>query len=459
MITARLGQVAFVAILISVLALLGSRSSSNSPASPARPGAAGSLSSSTSPLTTNCLTYVERYALCLQLRSNRNSSAPSAVDFFMARYNAMMAPDEETSAVATDVVLWRMHSQKWSEDLWLSTCALITEAASSRRHVFLYTRDGHEDSVPAEFRVFVRVHPETELNRTFAALPYDGVVRGQPRINGGYMHGDIAAGIFLRTNPQYLWCWIIECDVRFAGHWDWFFDTSLSSARAAKNYVPTAPNDGADDRGKEASLIWWYPRMLNYGYDHRWLTPAVRRDRSVAGTMLRTRLQKQWVRESRQLPVPENPATEIENVHVFARRNMFHSAVWQRALQKTVWASAFVPAMGVSRRLALLAYDLYLRGSGNQNQEVTLPVAAQLNGLKIVSLAGLQDLPSQFYFSYKADADEFKLPANAPLYMNWLRGGGSQGGATRNDTKLFGLWTAQFEGKKCLRNVVFHPVK
>jgi hypothetical protein len=431
-----------------------------------------------------CVTYEQRYAHCQNIRSVfSNSSGDALVSFFERVYIKMMSQENAFKTAVTEVVLLRMHKKDWPDDFWLSVCAMVIEASGvahssatssspthPRRHVFLYTLDGHEASVPPEFRPFVRVHPETELRRIFFLLPYDWKDSA-----GGYLHGDIACGLFMKMNPQYSWAWLIEADVRFAGNWDRFFRESLRAAAGAKNYVPTTPNNGAGDRGTPAHLIWYYPRMLNYGKGFSRLDPQD--DHRVNKQRWLRNLHAQWAREAQQAPVPTDPAREIRNVHGWAR-SMYFLGRWRAMFNDTMWASAFVPAVGVSRRLALLAYKTYLRLDGNMNQEATLPLVAQLFGLKIVSLAGFKQFPSQFYFAFNrkdgecvnnqtgaagVDGNVQQQPTkkrkcrgeSAPLYMNWLRGEVVSSYAAN----FYGLHTQHFSGGSCLTEVLFHPVK
>lgn len=440
------------------------------------------------------MSYEQRYAQCLDIRARsdavESSAARRSTSFFLDSYFESLYVNMMTNTdhLVEEVVLLRMHKKSWPIDFWLSVCSIVIEASQrARRHVFLYTLDGHEDSVPSEFQLFIRVHPETELKRIFFLLPYDF---HPENISGGYLHGDIACAFFLKQNPQYNFAWMIESDVRYAGHWDQFFSDSVSSARAAKNYVPIVPNNGEDDKGKPAHLIWWYPRMLNYGYGIPWLNlsaPGWHVPHSAV-------LLEQWKHESTSPPVPDTllARQKIRNVHGWALRRLFLRS-WRTLFDHTLWASAFVPAMGVSRHLAMLAYNNYLAGNGNMNQEATLSLTAQMHGLKIVTLAGYEKFRSQFYFAFlrteeakdreeedeeedgampvqkqtadKNNTNNYKKNKNeisremrgesAPLYQSWRKGKR----ATRNDTSLYGLGTEQFVGKTCVQQVLFHPVK
>ena len=164
-----------------------------------------------------CLTFDERYNFCINLKKSK----PNPLD--RKQYLEEHFLFSSSTRQQKEVALLRMHRRKnWREEFWLSVCTFIVEASEKgKRDAFLYTIDGHEDSIPIEFQSFVKIHPESELNKMFSeenAKKYNVL-----KYTGGYHRGDLAAALFLKRNPhhQYDFVWVIESDVRFVGS-SWF---------------------------------------------------------------------------------------------------------------------------------------------------------------------------------------------------------------------------------------------
>lgn len=403
------------------------------------------LSSIPKPEPNRCVTSEERYRQCIDLRVTTQMDKHKLRDFFseLQFYSNDLKSTRKRSQ--REVALLRMHKKVWSREFWLFVCSFVIEASAVDRDVVLYTLDGHEHSIPFEFTDFVRVHLETELERIFLTLPY----------KGGYQRGDLAASLFLKANPQYGFVWMIESDVRYTGNWNQLF---VDSRRAAMNANDDVPTEGEGAKiGKPAHLIWWHPRLLNYGYDHPWGESLWEGPFRNDTTKWRKNEQANWNAARHNLPVPKDPTT-IKNTHGFSIRRYFFRD-WQHILQNKTWCSALLVAFGMSKELAKKVYEVSLAGQGNWNQEVVVPVTAQLFNMKIVTLARFKEFPTQNYFPGHTNRISYKNET-APLYEKWFTKKDSEVFEERDVvTGKYTLFTDQFLGKKCLMNVLFHPVK
>lgn len=508
-----------VFVLLLGLVYLVSTSSSSSSSPSCKIGLDSSSSSSSvnyedSPLSTQpspllerqCLTYTQRYSLCSEIRSKLID--PKQRKYFFSQF--LRADSVHTQS--NEVALYRIHRVKggWSEDFWLNVCSWITEASGlpivpiqdmlavmdnpvarernlyhrkyasygkKVRDTWLYTLGGHEDSVPEEFQAFVKTHLEDELPRIF---------HGKMLYSGGYQHGgDLAAGLFLKVNPQYDWCWIFESDTRFAGtSWHRFLTMARAAGKANVDHTPIAEHDGKDGIGKDAHLIWFYPRLVNYGYgvprEYSGVKDPEKLDTMPRVTPAYKRLERQyWNDAIEQRPLDTTDPSKTINTHFLNFRH-FYSGTWKSILGDKFFNGAFVPACGFSRKLAMKVWDSAFRGNGHVNQEIMLPVVAQFEKLKMTSLAGLKipdefvigtgndnaasanaktsktdrnqsskKFPFQFYFGFS------KRNESAPMYALWRDGKAMTDVATHYN----GVNVHSFTNQDCLEDVLMHPVK
>ena len=311
---------------------------------------------------------------------------------------------------------------------------------------------------------------------------------------------------------------MIESDVRFVGSsWKYLFDTSRRVARDEPDVLEkSSSSSSSSSKEKDAHFIFYSPRVLFFGYDiAEALRPIIfpkiiNKNKNITLFNVNAVIKflaraYQDVRDGKA--IPKSPSKEtILNYDAITEREKFHGKNFSTALENRVWYQAFAPAFGMSRTLAKKIYENALDGEGWGNQEIDLPVTAILNNLKSVSLAPQfrdNTISTQFYFSWQRKAPlklekwfrkSEKDGESAPLYTSWLalrdgemkndddndenRGSSS----TNNPAKAivtpemleelkengfpeavcrywsFGV-SPRFKGKKCLRNVLFHPVK
>lgn len=409
--------VAIMIILIfGAVYLFFSSSSAVAPYNPKTPTTTitTTTTQSASPLLEpKCLTYKERYGLCLDIRAKLSSATDKKLFF------SQFLRTDSIHPLPKEVALFRLHRIKsWSDDLWLAVCSWVTETTGlpiipidemmatqndpdRRRELYeikypaynkkirdtwLFTLGGHEDSIPFEFQDFVKIHLEDELPRIFSP----------PLYGSGYMHGgDLAAGLFLKVNPQYDFCWIFESDTRFGGtSWHRFLSMARVAGRLNIDHTPTAPNDGRDGIGKDAHLIWFYPRMIHHGYG---LPDSMfgKGDEYKKGPTATYRAVERrfWSDAIQQNPVPKDPAQIINSHFLNVKTNYFGS--WKTLLENTTFNIAFLPGGGFSRELLIHVLRSSYRLEGHMHQELMLPIMAQLQGLKMTSLVGLK-IPNEF---------------------------------------------------------------
>lgn len=436
-----------------------------------------------------CLTYNQRYATCKNLKATKSESERK--QFFE---DHLLFPQGNQKEVA----LVRIHKKKWREDFWLFICSFIIETAvAGKRDVFFYTLDGHEDSIPFEFRSFVRVHLESELFKLFSESNQKEILRKEmtakqqpldPKekvlvYRGGYHRGDLAAALFMKQVPVYDFVWMVESDIRLvAPSWGAFFDDSRKTAREEADALATNSDISQKNEkaslGKDSDLIFYAAKVFSYGYN------VAERNRAVWSfpdpVTLHAKLQEIQRDAYLNKPVPENPEVEISNFNPVSDRNLFHGEEFKTFLEKKTWTTAFAPMFGMSRRLSVEIYKNAEKGHGWGNQEIDMPVTAMMNNFKMFTMAPYwkTKYASQFYFGWQRKValvkgfKESKDGETAPVYATWSRLGGGyseENESLKNDESRSVITTAEvdyqgigleeFVGRKCLRNAYFHPVK
>lgn len=340
------------------------------------------------------------------------------------------------------------------------------------RHTFLFTLKGHESSVPQEFKPFIKIHDEEKLFERYTSEIYtDGYQRGGDLASADFLlfpsplssEGEENSTLNHRRNGNYDFVWSIEHDIRFAGSsWgdllfnsrfvlgkalpdlnEQILDNRNSEEELVKNILETTDTEhqfdsefqcheairtkqqkspvGGDlsSAAKEAHLIFFYPPILNQGY----YDP------------IKVRLQqyhdkKRSEKSPRALLFPR--LVPKPNTWHFSQREYFRGT-WKNIFvvaaggapsdeqandkkkkieeKKVKWLGGLMPFFGMSKNLAAAIVRDAKAGNSHVNQEVVLPVTAQIEKLKMISTHGC--FSSQFYFSWHRKGE------TAPLYAEW----------------------------------------
>lgn len=467
------------------------------------------------------LTYSQRYATCLSLKNNK--SPEQLQHYFQQKFDLMTSSPK---LKFNELVLLRIHKRPFTLDFWLHTCSMIVEIVKNNdddddstsfpsvsRHIFLFTLIGHEEAVPAEFKPFIKAHDEDQLATRFGDHIY----------TGGYQRGgDLASADFLERVPEnrerYDFVWSVEYDVRFAGRsWsDLFFNSRFVIGTMRKDLLEDGQENevlGTDidkpsqyryqfqchrdlvammsnqqkqvvkqstiskmlnDEKNHPHLVFFYPPIYNDGYQNEGKKRLAefndQKQRRAGGS-----------RNSFERLVPLRHMWHFSNDKYF-RGN------WKTVLTNRKWVGSLMPIFGMSKKLALAIVRDGLAGNSHVNQEVVLPVTAQLEKLKMISTFGC--FPSQHYFSFHRRRE------TAPMYVEWAssyflkekqQGEGKENdvdvdvaefknGArevpqigfdifmskkkiTRNAAAFYGVLTKDFVDRDEVGHVLFHPVK
>lgn len=145
------------------------------------------------------VTYSRRYRYCEWIRSNVKN-ATELREFFRAAGRAQGA---------NVAVVYRLSGRlrdEWHSDLWLATCALITES-SAKADVYLHVVEAAAGKVPEEFRDLVVINDESDIKSE------------NPHFSDGHLLGDIVMAYFIHRRSQYEFLWAMEDDCRYSGRW------------------------------------------------------------------------------------------------------------------------------------------------------------------------------------------------------------------------------------------------
>jgi len=224
-----------------------------------------------------------------------------------------------------------------------------------------------------------------------------------------------------------------------------------------------------DDNGDLPHLVFFYPPIVNEGF----LDPVKQQLTQFHDNNKR----KQTQGFPRLVP--------LKHTWHFANEVYFQGS-WKKLGKKKnkqqKWVGALMPIFGMSRKLAAAIVRDGLAGNSHVNQEVVLPLTAQLEKLKMITTYGC--FPSQYYFSW------MRRKETAPIYLEWassyylanntrdddedlvdfrqgVRNAPQIGfdlymrtkKITRNSAAFYGVLTKEFVGDDKIGHMLFHPVK